>query len=197
MSQIELITPEIQDYIQKRVGNDRKKMKFALRYYKYNIPERFWFKGIVTEKNDLQDCFDALENDDWVVVVGANIKWVGQFICEVLKMFAQKNHSIYFNDFFELASRPNFDGQAYNKFMYTLQQIDVVGISGIKFGEMFNKHSEQFVMFCNAMYNAQFQKKFIFGVEKLPEDDERSTFADYYGEFGELIELGDWVVKHV
>ncbi len=70
--------------------------------------------------------------------------------------------------------------------LHTLQEIDIVGFTNIKYGDVFNKNSEQFALFCQSLQNAQFKKTVVFGVESTPKDDE-GDLIDYYSDFGEFI----------
>lgn len=167
--------------LQKKYGD--KRIRKALVYYGWNLPEYTWFENYVEAKVDLSDMMKEI-NDDKSFSIFYNANKIREMMLVLSTIFKSINKpDMYRVDYYQLLS--NLIGQfgdfKMNQTLEIFDDLDVVAITGVKFGDMLNKNMELFLAFVENLMNSTTNKTFIFALERTENvKDMGEAYSEFY-----------------
>jgi len=175
----EQIPREIIDKIQ-ATYSEPGKLRTAVKYWYANIPERLWEDDYDKEK------YKSIDNKNKQFLVFAKNKKQIKIVSDILKFYIDLGKDCIRQDFFDLMSAVcHYNEIDINNVMTHFSNFDVIAITGIKVGELYDSYEQRFVIMLENILNDRFSKILILGFEKIPE----GKFAEGYGKtLNEFIE---------
>lgn len=161
------------------------KIHEGLKYHKAGIPEKYWFTNKIKYK--YSDYIDSGRTEFFVLSDDTDEIMI--CISDLLKQFIRQNQNCINMNFFLMM---NYMGNNYDQIqklsdvVNTLTVYDVIAITGIKYGQIFNTKLESFLILRENLLNDNIDKKLIYGFEGVNEST-TAKLEEAYGEFYDII----------
>ena len=167
--------------IQKRYSQNN--LRLYSKYYASNIPEQAWEKLYDGKYMDEMEKVQKMENDLVTIVMSKNYKESLQFVYDIMKGRITVNLNCIRIDLFQLMSNTTTDFKInFGRINEESSDINTLVITGIRYGDLFNKYLESLMIFIDMFRNNGFKKNLILVLEHIKETEIEKA----YGEFGEF-----------
>lgn len=186
------LTQEKMIFLKRKYG--QQKLRKVFRYYSSNIPEKYWFVRNGENEQSFKKNLAKMNNAKSLCVLDQNIYNSNRYVFKLTQACIDSNKVAFRYDYNVLLSKAinpfgkmNFDN-LYSEF----NELDLLVITGIKFGDVFDKNQEVFMNLITMLTESVREKALLFSIEEpvLDENEgdvEEKLLESAYGEFGKLL----------
>ncbi len=155
------------------------KLRQYAKFYGSNLPEYTWdedYDGIY----DTSALWQCMKNKENVSVFISSNKEQNKFISSGLKTAIKMGMDCYRIDFFHLmtSSVDSFNRFLLDKIMREFLTVEVLAITGIRFGDLYDKYAEHFSIIYDNLLNDNLSKGIVLGMENV--SDKKKAYGELY-----------------
>lgn len=158
--------------------------------YSSNIPEKHWLDNKKSKR--MESHILKLMNKKNLCIISPNIFESNEYAFKLTRNFIGSKNVAYRYDYNVLMSKAinPFGKMNFDSLQSEIVELDLLVITGIKFGDVFDKHEEVFMNVLTMVLENVRHKSILLSIEE-PEINEDSVktkiLESAYGEFGKLL----------